>query len=115
MKKIIVYKNERGYGPLTRPTIAIGDELEIVSDDGVINTRVRVVQVPDHKAGVRCVMCSMADTTDDGIRQCLCNAAHLRAHLSIESSVCTLNPSTMQGELGIYTIFKQIGEEMEEL
>lgn len=115
MKRIEVYKNDYGYGPCIRPTIAIGDELEIVSDDGVINTRVRVIQVPDHKAGGRCVMCSMSDTTDDGIRQCLCNATHLRRQMPPRTSVCTIKPSTMQGELGIYSIFKQIGEEMEEL
>lgn len=115
MKRLEVYKNDYGYGPCTEPTIEIGDELEIVSDDGEINTRVRVIQVPEHKASARCLMCSMVGTTDDGIRQCLCNAVHLRRDLFRGTSVCTIRPGIMQPGLGIYAVFRQIGKEMEEL
>lgn len=114
MKKILVYKNEHGYGPKTRPDISVGDEPQIISDDGAINTSVRVVQVPRKTAGTRCILCSMARIDNNtGNVSCWCNSQSLSPQE--HRSICTIRSESMDGVPGIYTIFKQIGAVLEEL
>lgn len=115
MRKLIVYKNNDGYGPKRRPKLKPGDIRNLVSGDGSVNRLVKAVQVTDKKAGTRCSDCDLnAGDTNLGSIKCLCNSHSLVGKDPWTMSICTLKPSRLTGE-GVFVVFKDLDKVMESL